>query len=62
MTRHLLDKPHGATRNSRMVHFLTQERAARRNPLWAQLDRKRKGTKDASRVRQFLRVERGYMA
>lgn len=60
MSRHIVDKTHGAKDSKRLSHYLTIERDAERNPLWTKMDRTRKGPKDASRVKQFLRVDRGY--
>ena len=59
MTRHITDTDHGATGNGRLTHYLTIERGKKRAPIWTRMDRARKGSKAASRVKQFLRVDRG---
>ncbi|SFJ93312.1 hypothetical protein [Celeribacter neptunius] len=62
MTRNIVDTSHRAAGNGRLVHYLSHDRAAGRSRVWEQIDRARKGPKDASRVKQFLRVERGQLA
>lgn len=58
MTRHITDSSHRASGNGRLTHYLSLERSASRGRIWDQIDRARKGPKDASRVKQFLRLER----
>jgi hypothetical protein len=62
MTRHIADTSHRNAGSSRLVHYIAQERAASRSRVWTQMDRARKGPKDASRVKQFLRIDRGLTA
>ena len=62
MTRHITDKSHHASGNSRVAHYLAHDRASGRSRVWTQMDRARKGPKDASRVKQFLRIDRGINA
>ncbi|AJE46017.1 hypothetical protein [Celeribacter indicus] len=62
MSRHIIDQTHKPAGSARLRHYLAIERASGRSSVWDRLDRSRKGPKDASRVKQFLRVERGQNA
>ncbi|WP_460272309.1 hypothetical protein [Celeribacter sp. ULVN23_4] len=59
MTRHITDTSRRETGNGRTSHYVPIDRAATRAPTWDKIDRARKAPKDASRVKQFLRIDRG---
>ncbi|PTQ70810.1 hypothetical protein [Celeribacter persicus] len=62
MTRHITDTSHRAPGNNRLIHFLALDRGASRARIWDKMDRARKDSKAASRVKQFLRIDRGRSA
>ncbi|WP_066706341.1 hypothetical protein [Celeribacter ethanolicus] len=62
MTRHITDTSHRAPGSGRLVHFLALDRGAARSRMWDKMDRDRKEAKTASRVKQFLRIDRGRSA
>ncbi|WP_417263324.1 hypothetical protein [Celeribacter sp.] len=62
MSRHITDRPHRKSDSSRLVQYLSQDRATGRSGVWAKMDRERQSPKGASRVKQFLRIDRGISA
>ncbi len=66
MSRHLIDKGHtkDATRRAEVYTRLDRIKAGEAGHPKVQMltRRSRKGTMDATRVKQFLRIERGYLA
>ncbi|MCA0044158.1 hypothetical protein [Celeribacter litoreus] len=59
MTRHITDKPHSSSGNGRLTHYTEVEKSQKRSATWDKVERAPKEHDDTSRVKQFLRVERG---
>ncbi|MBW6418650.1 hypothetical protein [Celeribacter sp. PS-C1] len=59
MTRHITDRPHRKSDSSRLVQYLSQDRSNGRSRVWTKMDRERQSPKGLSRIKQFLRIDRG---
>ncbi|KAA9006959.1 hypothetical protein [Histidinibacterium aquaticum] len=60
MTKHIIDQPKDTT-NGRLGRFLKLERAARPDAKTVNLQRRSRGD-GASRLKRFLRIDRGMSA
>ncbi|ROU01271.1 hypothetical protein [Histidinibacterium lentulum] len=62
MTRHVIDQPRRRADAMRVRHFLNLERAQNPDRAALMLQRRMRKGQASPRVREFLRIERGYMA
>jgi len=62
MTKHVIDQPRRRADAMRVRHFLNLERAQNPDRAALMLQRRMRKGQASPRVREFLRIERGYTA